>query len=101
MVRTPAGRSWDERSNPMNAPVDAAYSRRKHSSHSDLVGRKLNDPNALDVTAKVLLLVVVPPAMVDARAAGENAGPNIITKANTLPISIRCGVRLDKVRERR
>ena len=81
----------------MNAPVDAAYSRRKHSSHSDLVGRKLNDPNALDVVAKVLLLVV----MVDARAAGENAGPNIITKANTLPISIRCGVRLDKVRERR
>jgi len=84
----------------MNAPVDAAYSRRKHSSHSDLVGKKLNDPNALDDAAKVLPLVV-PPPMVDARAAGENAGPNIITKASMLPISIRCGVRLDKVRERR
>ena len=57
----------------------------------------MNDPNALDDVAKVLLLVVVPPK-VDARAAGENAGPNIITKANTLPINIRCGVRLDKVR---
>lgn len=47
-------------------------------------------------------MAVVPVSVEEAaRAAGEKAGPNTMRTANTVPIAIRCGVRLDKVRERR
>ena len=53
MVRTPAGRSDDDRSNPTNAPLHAAYNNLKHSSSSALVGKMLNDPKACDFRGRL------------------------------------------------
>lgn len=84
IVRTPAGRSEEDRSSPTNAPRQAEYNNRKHSSISALVGMQGNDPRARETgiageTGESPLF-----ATAVAACAGENAGANAIIAANMI-----------------
>lgn len=97
IVRTPAGRSEDDRSSPTNAPEHAAYKIRKQSSSSALLGIKLNDPRARDLlendmTGEIPLATVVVAVADDtvvAARAGEKAGAKITMAARIVALMMR------------
>ena len=94
IVRTPAGRSDEDLSSPINAPEQAAYSIRKASSNSALVGSKLNVPRARDWLVNGMTAGDIPRAAaagtVDtARAEGENAGPKTRIPASIIEVRRR------------
>ncbi|KAL3770979.1 hypothetical protein ACHAW5_000381 [Stephanodiscus triporus] len=102
MVRTPAGRSEEERSSPTNAPQHAAYSSRRQSSSSAPLGRRRNEPRArlvgkagtVGIPAAAAAAAAAAPAgakvdVVVARAAGESAGASIATAQRATEIASR------------
>lgn len=96
MVRTPAGRSDDDRSNPINAPEHAAYNNLKQSSSSALLGKKLNVPSARDWGENGMAEGEIPPAtdaVDDAACAGEKAGAKATMAASNTALIMRIDFR--------